>query len=135
MSKILVIAEHAEGKLSGIFFVGPKATGQPLFQEEIELCRALADQLAARPDVLDLEQRGQVVPLGRRQRRGQRQGAQGRRRHLGPTGALGRVHGRYPWEGDDAHRGSSLRLVRRVQAAPARTTSLARRRGRTATPK
>ena len=39
-------AVRAEGKLSGIFFVGPKATGQPLFQEEIELCRALADQLA-----------------------------------------------------------------------------------------
>jgi signal transduction histidine kinase len=39
-------AVRAEGKLSGIFFVGPKASAQPLFQEEIELCRALADQLA-----------------------------------------------------------------------------------------
>lgn len=39
-------AVRAEGKLSGIFFVGPKTSGQPLFQEEIELCRALADQLA-----------------------------------------------------------------------------------------
>ncbi|MBI3725344.1 hypothetical protein HY251_15535 [bacterium] len=39
-------AVRAEGKLSGIFLVGSKASGQPLFQEEIELCRALADQLA-----------------------------------------------------------------------------------------
>jgi signal transduction histidine kinase len=39
-------AVRAEGKLSGVFFVGPKTSGQPLFQEEIELCRALADQLA-----------------------------------------------------------------------------------------
>ena len=29
-----------------MFLVGSKASGQPLFQEEIELCRALADQLA-----------------------------------------------------------------------------------------
>jgi signal transduction histidine kinase len=39
-------AVRAEGKLSGLFLVGSKASGQPLFQEEIELCRALADQLA-----------------------------------------------------------------------------------------
>lgn len=39
-------AVRAEGKLGGVFLVGSKASGQPLFQEEIELCRALADQLA-----------------------------------------------------------------------------------------
>ncbi len=39
-------AVRAEGRLSGVLFVGPKASGQPLYQEEIELCRALADQLA-----------------------------------------------------------------------------------------
>ncbi len=39
-------AVRSEGRLSGIFFVGPKTSGQPLFQEEIELCRALADRLA-----------------------------------------------------------------------------------------
>jgi signal transduction histidine kinase len=41
-----VFSVRAEGKLSGVFLVGSKASGQPLFQEEIELCRALADQLA-----------------------------------------------------------------------------------------
>lgn len=36
----------ADARLLGLFLVGPKTSGQPLFAEEIELCRALAGELA-----------------------------------------------------------------------------------------
>lgn len=47
-------AVRGRGRLIGIFLVGPKTSGQPLFEEEIELCRALADQLAVSIENLHL---------------------------------------------------------------------------------